>query len=114
MSTDLIERAARALWDHSLLKPYHALTSQPAMGVPEPEPDWQRFIPIARAVLEAIREPGEAMTEVGGEQVLDTEFGAGQYESIGAESGRGSVLTANEQAQKAWRAMIDAALGEKE
>lgn len=63
---------------------------------------------VARAVLTAIREPDEAMTEAGGEQVLDTEVGAGQYASIA--DGRGSKLMANNQAVNAWAAMIDAIL----
>lgn len=63
---------------------------------------------IARAVLTAIREPDKAMIEAGGEQVLDTEVGAGQYASIA--DGRGSKLMANNQAVNAWTAMIDAIL----
>lgn len=65
---------------------------------------------IVRAVLTAIREPDEAMTEAGGEQVLDTEVGAGQYASIA--DGRGSKLMANNQAVNAWTAMIDALLSD--
>lgn len=66
------------------------------------------FEGIVRAVLTAIREPDKAMIEAGGEQVLDSEVGAGQYASIA--DGRGSKLMANNQAVNAWTAMIDAIL----
>ncbi|WP_066281908.1 hypothetical protein [Blastomonas sp. CCH1-A6] len=67
---------------------------------------------LTRAVLTAIREPDRAMIEAGGEQVLDTEVGDGQYASIA--DGRGSKLMANNQAVNAWTAMIDAILAGSE
>lgn len=66
------------------------------------------YLASARAVIDAIREPDRPMIEAGGEQVLDTEVGAGQYASIA--DGRGSKLTADQQATNAWTAMIDAIL----
>lgn len=66
------------------------------------------FTASARAVIVAIREPDTAVIEAGGEQVLDTEVGDGQYASIA--DGRGSKLMANNQAVNAWAAMIDAIL----
>ncbi|WP_375290374.1 hypothetical protein [Qipengyuania sp.] len=51
MTHPLIENIARTLWQNSQLKPYHLTDAAPAMSVPEPLPDWERFIPIARSVL---------------------------------------------------------------
>ncbi|MFZ5666950.1 MAG: hypothetical protein ACOY7L_17190 [Pseudomonadota bacterium] len=70
------------------------------------------YAETVRAVLTATREADRAMTEAGGEQVLDTEVGAGQYASIA--DGRGSKLMANNQAVNAWTAMIDAILAGRE
>jgi hypothetical protein len=98
-----LERAARALKEVAI---------QPC---PDGNPDCpgELFCPkneaaAVRAVIAAIREPDRPMIEAGGEQVLDTEVGAGQYASIA--DGRGSKLTADQQATNAWTAMIDAIL----
>jgi hypothetical protein len=86
-----IERVARVLWENSLLKPYRpADTERALMATPEPEPDWQRFVPLARAVLEAIREPSDRMVHV-----VIPELGT---ERMGFK--------------QSWQAMIDAALEE--
>jgi hypothetical protein len=101
--TSPLERAARAI-----LPMLHD-----EMNMPFNESDYGS-VPMAdeivRAVLTAVREPGEGMKNAGGEQVLDTEYGPGQYEAI--PDGRGSRLIADEQAANAWRAMVDAALEE--
>jgi hypothetical protein len=98
-----LERAARALAVENGHDPDKQISH-----VSPPAPIWTLFVDSARTVLAAIREPDEAMTEAGGEQVLDTEVGAGQYASIA--DGRGSKLMANNQAVNAWTAMIDAIL----
>lgn len=85
---DLIERIARTLCDDTLSRwrsPI-ALQSEP----------WREFIPAARAVLLAIREPSDAMI---GEAIIER-HGSGVPEAW-------SLATAN-----IWRAMIDAALAE--
>lgn len=55
-----IERAARAIWEISG-KPYHPQDIIAGMQVPDALPDWERFIPQVRAVLNAIREPSVGM-----------------------------------------------------
>lgn len=56
-----IERAARVLWEANG-RPMKAQDIAPAASPPEPEADWERFVPQVRAGLAAIREPSEAMT----------------------------------------------------
>lgn len=108
-----IERAARAVREA-----FEKEARDSGNWITEPHPEtgawsYEGEVPvgeIVRAVLAAIREPSEGMVTAGGEQVLDTEFGSGQYESIA--DGRGSKITADDQAMKAYQAMIDAALAE--
>lgn len=57
----MIERLAKHLWENSQSRPHHSYDIKPSMVVPEGVPDWQRFVPPARAVLEAIREPTDDM-----------------------------------------------------
>lgn len=58
-----LERAARALWENSLLRPHHLVDVEPGRPELSGAPDWQRFLPLARAVLTAIREPSEGMID---------------------------------------------------
>lgn len=57
-----IERAARAIWEISG-KPYHPQDIIAGMQAPDALPDWERFVPQARAVLAAVREPSEVMED---------------------------------------------------
>ncbi|MBN9504970.1 MAG: hypothetical protein J0I69_02995 [Altererythrobacter sp.] len=75
-----LERAARALC---------SLDGNPENATMEGKPLWQDYLPEARAVLEAIREPSDAMLEVD------------------ARRPDGSFYPEDH-----WRAMIDAALEE--
>ncbi len=66
------------------------------------EMDQQQFIDIARAVLQAIREPSRAMTDAGGER-----------EYAGEADGEDVNVSAGDYAAGViYRAMIDAALEE--
>lgn len=84
---DMIERAARALWERNG-RPMHAHDQVAAMSAPEPIPDWQRYIDDARAVLAAMREP-------------DPSF----WRKV---TSYGNVAESN--ARALWQHMIDAAL----
>lgn len=87
MLNPMIERVARALWDNSLLKPYHMHDATPAMSPPESGPDWQRFIPLARSILSTMREPTDDMLTA----------------AAGLTEGEGGPT-------ETWQTMIDAAL----
>lgn len=87
-----LERAARALWAENG-KPYHMDDASPSMTIPDARPDWQRFLPQARAVLQAIREPSEAMVVKG----TDAYVTMGHYRV---------------DSKDCWQLMIDAALEE--
>lgn len=100
MANQILERMARALWENSLLKPYRIYDAKPSMTVPESGPDWQRFIPVARSVLEAMKEPTDAMAL------------AGAHSSQWASAFTTTSEIADE-AREVWNAMIDAALNEK-
>lgn len=82
-----LERAARALARFSVQSEAHF----PYISKTEAERSWQAYVPQAKAVLEAIREPSEAMVRLGGCRMDD-----------GGDSD--AVLV--------WQAMIDAALTE--
>lgn len=88
--SEMVERVAKALWENSQLKPYHVIDVAPATAVPESGPDWQRFVPVAREVIKAMREPSDAMVSSG---LPVADMDSGHPEDI-------------------WRAMIDAALEE--
>ena len=77
MTGNMIERIARTLC---------GLAGDP----PDSEPDWEAFVPAARAVLQAIREPSVEMAEAG----------------IEATAAGGAEVSV-------WRAMIDCALEEE-
>jgi hypothetical protein len=98
-----LERAARALFEYE-----PGQYGDCVEWAIEQDFGWRSYVEQVKLVLAAIREPDEAMVKAGGEQVLDTEVGAGQYESIA--DGRGSKLMADQQATNAWTAMIDAIL----
>lgn len=88
-----LERAARALWAENG-KPYHIDDATPSKAIPDARPDWQRFLPQARAVLQAIREPSDAMVNVGMER--------------SGHKGYAEVF-----ARDVWGSMIDAAVEEE-
>jgi len=98
-----LERAARALWVENG-RPYHMDEPSPSMAVPEQRPDWQRFVPQARAVLMAIREPSEAMVQAWLDAPLDLPEGV-SFEAP-------AEIIDPYHARSDWRAMIDAALEE--
>jgi len=100
MTDPLVERVAKVLWDNSLLKPYHLADIKPATSVPVSGPDWQRFIPVARKVIKAMREPSDKMAETGSH--------SSQWDS--AFTARTEI---SDEARSVWNAMIDAALGEE-
>lgn len=106
-----LERAARALALQYMCES-QAWEPTDEVAVRYANSSWIDHVDQVRAVLAAIRGPNRAMIEAGGEQVLDTEVGAGQYASIA--DGRGSKLMANNQAVNAWAAMIDAILAGSE
>jgi len=91
-----LERAARAIWDVSG-RPMKAQEMAPSRAVPESERDWERFLPQAQAVLQAIREPSEPMVEAGAEIVRN----------VHAEESSEAFAS---DAANTWRFMIDAAL----
>lgn len=83
-----LERAARALC---------SLDRFPADPITDGKAPWQDYLPRARAVLHAVREPSEAMTEAGAEitsHISSTEAD----ESFAGD------------AADIWRVMIDTAL----
>ena len=63
------------------------------------EPDWEQFLPQARVVLQAVREPSEEMTQAGAEIVRN----------VHAEE---SEVAFASDAANTWRFMIDAAISE--
>lgn len=90
-----LERAARAIWEiHG--SPSKGRDIVVTMGNPDPEPDWQRYLPEARAALEAIREPSDGMKKAGAATLSTDNSIAGRL--MDAES--------------CWEDMIEAALGE--
>lgn len=86
----IIERIAKILWENSGGKPHHSYDIRPAMSVPESDPNWQEFVPLARTILEAIREPTDAMLTA----------------AAGLTEGEGGPT-------ETWQAMIDAALADE-
>jgi hypothetical protein len=80
MAGPTIERAARSIWE----------------GFGRPKPGWERFIPTVQALLQAIREPTEAMIE------------AGKHE----ERMHNGEHYGNPPVSEMWTAMIDKALAE--
>lgn len=91
-----LENIARAIWSEAG-RPYKLRASRPSMTVPAPEPDWQRFLPAARAALLAVREPTDGMQDA-----------AYQFEwSSGGDGGAGDATAIN-----VFKAMIDAALAD--
>lgn len=86
---EMIERLAKELWGNSQSRPHHSYDIRPSMVVPEGVPDWQRFVPLARTILETIREPTEEMLTA----------------AAGLTEGEGGPT-------ETWQAMIDAALAE--
>lgn len=93
-----LERAARAIWEVSG-RPTKVRDTTPSMSVPEGEPDWERFLPQARAVLQELREAGDGMARKGGHSI--------QWPPK-------STITVEiaDEARAVWTAMIDAALEE--
>jgi len=85
---NIIERAARALWEADG-SPTIAVMPSPNQTVAY-RPDWPKYYEKARAVLLAIREPSEAMRSA-----------AIANNGIGPHT-----------ATVVWQAMIDAAMGE--
>lgn len=84
---EMIERLAKQLWENSFLKPFHLHDAKPAMSPPGSGPDWQRFIPLAKTILETIRQPTDDMLTA----------------AAGLTEGEGGPT-------ETWQAMIDAAL----
>ncbi|WP_236555080.1 hypothetical protein [Novosphingobium sp. 9U] len=75
------------------------MKTQVAAGstVPESEPDWERYLPQVRAVLQAVREPSSEMSEAGAEIVRN----------VHAEEAEAAFAS---DAANTWRFMIDTAL----
>ncbi len=94
----IIERAARELAQQA--EKYRPHNTAPAMIPPEPELDWEAFVPQVQAVLRATREPSEAMVQAG--DVADYECTEGI-----------SMLQLGIDPAIVWQAMIDAALGDE-
>lgn len=71
--TEMIERAARAIvgcmYGADPDKPLLSRGADPDV-IHMGEPTWKAFVPMARAAIEAMREPTEAMIVVGAEQVV--------------------------------------------
>jgi hypothetical protein len=95
--TDPLERAARAIWE-AAGRPYKKRPTKPSMTLPKPEPDWERFLPAARAAFLALREPTEKMQDAA-------------YQFDWSNGGDGESADAN--AINVFKAMIDAALAGK-
>lgn len=93
-----LECAARALWEVSG-RPLKAQDVVPS-DVVRAEPAWEQFLPQARVVLQAVREPSEQMTQAGAEIVRN----------VHAEE---SEVAFASDAANTWRYMIDAALSQK-
>ena len=85
----LLERIARALCAHA---------GNPENTQFEGRPMWESYLPEARAVLEAIREPDDMMKEAGAEIIKNALDGQGEEAQ---ESDAANV----------WRYMINAAGG---
>lgn len=89
-----LERAARALCE---------LDNNPPCATMDGRPLWMDYLPEARAVLRAVREPSRVMTDAGGE-----------VEYAGESDGEDvNVSAGNYAAGVIYRAMIDAALAER-
>lgn len=86
-----LELAARALCE---------LDSHPENATMGGKPLWMDYLPEARAVLRAIREPGPTLTEAGAEVVRN----------VGQAAGDAALAS---DAANTWRFMIDAALAER-
>lgn len=95
----LIEKIARHLCIAAGLQPDVGPVGdceRPGMAVPDTEPNWRSFVTQAQCLLQAIRDPSDAVTQAG----LD----------ILAERGCNPL---SGDADAAWQAMIDAALSER-
>lgn len=97
-----IERAARALWTISG-RPSKAQDAEPAMSPPDEIADWERFIPQARIVAEAIAEASVGMVEAGNHAMRD----AWRIRGIEAPAEAGDAAV-----DACWHGMIDALLEE--
>ncbi|WP_454884283.1 hypothetical protein [Sphingomonas oryzagri] len=109
MSDSMIERLAQAIWEASG-QPYRATDVVPSMKIKEGEPDWQRFIALARAILVVMREPTDHMVRAAASQ--DVMFSAEGNSYIG----RIAIEYSSDRdkgADTLYRAMIDAALAEE-
>jgi hypothetical protein len=89
--SEIIERAARALADDTLKR------WRSPLGVRDDA--WREFVPAARAVLLAIREPSEGMTTAATE-LWWLDFDGDEEIKIRVSA---------EQARQIWHAMLDAA-----
>ncbi|MDO6416409.1 hypothetical protein Q4F19_18635 [Sphingomonas sp. BIUV-7] len=63
--TEMIERIARILC--GLAGGSAEPQDEPSAEQPASEPDWHSFVPVARTVLAALREPTAEMAAAGGE-----------------------------------------------
>lgn len=91
-----LERAARALCN---------LDGHAANATVDGKPLWQRYLPEARAVLLAIREPSRVMVDAASETVM-------HYPAIGDPALREALIKERSVFVEAWNDMINAALKE--
>lgn len=86
-----LERAARALC---------ALDGHPENAKMDGKPLWQNYLPEAQAVLQAIRDPSEAMIEL--------------FEGPAGDAGWGMDKRKADLLTRTWNGLVDAALKEWE
>lgn len=69
MADYLVQRIALVLWE-AKNRPMAAQSIDGRMTVPEEEPALEQFMPLARKILAAIRDPSEQMIDAGSRSLL--------------------------------------------
>jgi hypothetical protein len=105
----MIERVARAIaWRHHNRKQWVGSCPKSEANDFYADREWRTFVGAARAAIEAMREPDDAMFEAGAESLY------GHPREKAAEWAKEDKYeNYGEQAQNAYRRMIDAALKTK-
>jgi hypothetical protein len=98
--SEMVERVARAIALAQLDNDTRAVVD------PNTWPVAESYCDMARAAIEAMREPTKVMIYVGNNEIEDC------HDSWSYDSGSGCLIEP-EAARNAWQSMIDAALSEK-